>query len=212
MGPHAGRGPSGAAPPPPAWLATISLPIDVVPEGQVLHRVHRTGYDPIFFGPGTGVPATNRFDSDSGRFGVLYVGQSRRAALTETILRNPRRLMVSMTEITERSATDVTCDRPLRIVRMHGNGLQALGTDNAISTGPYEPCGLWADALWDHPDQPDGLAYQSRHDSSEICIALFARQDMRLTCAATTPLPAMLGELAALLDLYGKSLSPVPGS
>ena len=28
----------------------------------------------MFFGPGTGVPPTYRFDSASGAFGVLYIG------------------------------------------------------------------------------------------------------------------------------------------
>lgn len=205
---NAGRGPSGAAPPPPPWLAQSSLPIDVLPTGQVLHRVHRTHLDPIFFGPGPGLAATNRFDSASGRFGILYAGMSRRGALAETILRNPQRLMVSMTEITTRAISELSCVRPLRIVRMHGAGLQTLGTDNAVSTGPYEPCGLWADALWDHADRPDGLAYQSRHDSSEICLALFERGNMAFNSTGTLPLSGILKEIAAILEAYGKSLSP----
>ncbi|MBY5816269.1 RES family NAD+ phosphorylase [Rhizobium leguminosarum] len=204
---NAGRGPSGAAPPP--WLAHSSLPIDLIPAGQVLHRVHRTQLDPIFFGPGLGIAATNRFDSASGRFGIRYVGMSRRGALAETILCNPQRLMVSMTEITTRAISELSCIRPLRIVRMHGTGLQALGTDNAISTGPYEPCGLWTDALWGHADRPDGLAYQSRHDSSEICLALFERDDMAFSRKGTLPLSGILKEISAILEVYGKSLSPV---
>jgi hypothetical protein len=185
------------------------LPIDLIPPGQVLHRVHRTHLDPIFFGPGPGIAPTNRFDSASGRFGILYVGMSRRGALAETILRNPRRLMVSMTEITTRAISELSCIRPLRIVRMHGTGLQALGTDNAVSTGPYEPCGLWTDVLWDHADRPDGLAYQSRHDSSEICLALFERDDMAFDRKGMLPLSGILKEIAAILEIYGKSLSPV---
>ncbi|MCW1409776.1 RES family NAD+ phosphorylase [Rhizobium sp. 1AS11] len=206
---NAGRGPSGAALPPSPWLAHSPLPIDLIAAGQVLHKVHQTHLDPIFFGPGPGIAPTNRFDSARGRFGILYVGMSRRGALAETILRNPQRLMVSMTEITTRAISELSCIRPLRIVRMHGTGLQALGTDNAISTGPYEPCGLWTDALWDHVDQPDGLAYQSRHHSSEICLALFERDDMAFNRKGTLPLSGILKEIAAILEVYGKSLSPV---
>jgi hypothetical protein len=58
---------------------------------------------------------------------------------------------------------------------------------------------------------PDGLAYQSRHDSAEICIALFERSDIRFTKIASTPLSGMLKEVAALLETYGKSLSPAIG-
>ncbi|NGO56176.1 RES family NAD+ phosphorylase [Allomesorhizobium camelthorni] len=202
------RGPSGLAPPPPEWLADISLPIDEIQAGQVLHRVHRSSLDPIFFGPGSNVPPTNRFDSASGRFGVLYAGLTLRGALAETLMRNPQRLMVAMTDIVGRSVSGLVSDQPLRIVRLYGSGLQTVGTDNSISTGPYEPCGLWSDALWDHPDRPDGLAYQSRHDSSEICLAIFEKADVRLKAKGTQALSSMLGDVAAMLDSYGKSVSP----
>lgn len=178
----ASRGPSALAPPPPEWLADISLPIDEIKAGQVLHRVHRSSFDPIFFGPGPNVPPTNRFDSASGRFGVLYAGLTFRGALAETLVRNPQPLMVAMTDIVGRSVSGLVSDRPLRIVQLYGSGLQTVGTDNSIATRPYEPCALWWDALWDHPDRPDGLAYQSRHDSSEISLAIFEKptSDLKL--------------------------------
>ncbi|MGF9759479.1 RES family NAD+ phosphorylase [Microvirga sp. 0TCS3.31] len=206
--PPAGSGPTGAAPPPPAWLGSKSLPVDVLPPGTVLHRIHRASLGPVFFGPSPDQPPTYRFDSASGRFGVLYAGLSRAGAVAETLLRNPQRLMVAAAEITDRAATDLVCRQDLRVVKLYGSGLQAVGTDNAISTGPYGPCGLWSDALWDHPDQPDGIAYQSRHDSNELCLALFARSDTRFDIRSTKPLSAMLHEIAALLEAYGKSLSP----
>ena len=203
----AARGPSGLAPPPPEWLSDISLPIDEIQAGQVLHRVHRSSLGPIFFGPGPNVPPTNRLDSASGRFGVLYAGLTLRGALAETLVRNPQRLMVAMTDIVGRSVSGLVSNRPLRIVRLYGSGLQAVGTDNSISTGPYEPCGLWSDALWDHPDRPDGLAYQSRHDSSEICLAIFEKANVRLKAKGNHALSSILGEVAAVLDSYGKSVS-----
>jgi hypothetical protein len=95
----------------------------------------------------------------------------------------------------------------LRIVRLYGSGLQTVGTDNSISTGPYEPCGLWSDALWDHPDRPDGLAYQSRHDSSEICLAIFEKANVRLRAKENHTLSSMLSDVATVLDSYGKSVS-----
>ena len=206
--PSISRGPRGAAPPPPSWLSGIRLPIEVLPAGTVFHRIHRMTLDPVFFGPGLGVPPTYRFDSGSGQFGVLYVGLSRAGAIAETLLRNPHRFMVATAEITDRAATELTCHRAVRVVKLYGAGLQTVGTDNAISTGPYEPCGLWSDALWSHSDSPDGIAYQSRHDSNELCIALFQCPDMEFEIKATRPLMAMLNEVAALLDRYGKSLSP----
>lgn len=207
--PPAGRGPTGAAPPPPAWLGSKSLPLDILPAGTVLHRIHRASLGPVFFGPKPDGPPTYRFDSASGRFGVRYVGLSRAGAVAETLLRNPQRLMVAASEIADHAATELVCRRSLRVVALYGSGLQVVGTDNAISTGPYGPCGMWSDALWDHPGQPDGVAYQSRYDSSELCLALFTRSDLTLTISSTKPLTATLHEIAALLDRYGKSLSPV---
>lgn len=206
--PPALRGPSGIAPPPPAWLRNKRLPADSLPAGTVLRRIHRRTLAPIFFGPGPHVPPTHRFDSASGRFGVMYVGLSQAAALAETLLRNPQRLMISTSEIADRATTELACRRDLRVVKLYGSGLQVVGTDNAISTGPYGPCGLWSDALWEHPDQPDGIAYQSRHDSNEICLALFERPGLTLDVLSTTPLSALLHDVASLLDAYGKSLSP----
>jgi hypothetical protein len=116
--------------------------------------------------------------------------------------------MVATTEIADRAATELTCRCEVRVVKLYGAGLQTVGTDNAISTGPYEPRGLWSDALWSHSDCPDGIAYQSRHDSNELCIALFQRPALELEVKATRPLMSMLKEVAALLDRYGKSLSP----
>ena len=33
----------------------------------------------------------------------------------------------------------------------------------------------WSRALWEHPQQPDGIIYRSRHDPSKVCAALFDR-------------------------------------
>ena len=204
------RGPGGAAPSPPDWLGGSVLPLDIIPANVVLHRIHRISHGPIFFGPGIGNPPASRFDSASGRFGVIYVALSLPGALAETILRNPQRRMVSLADITERAASELICERPLRVVKLYGEGLQAVGTDNSVSTGPYGPCGLWTDALFDHANKPDGIAYQSRHDSSQLCFALFEREDFTLEILATKALGAMLNEVSSLLDLYGKSVAPDP--
>jgi hypothetical protein len=156
------------------------------------------------------VAPTYRFDSLTGNFGVLYVGLSLAAALVETLLRNPTRRMVAYPELAERASCDLTATRDLRVARLHGTGLQAVGCDNAISTGPYEPCGAWADALWDHKDRPDGIAYQSRHDSGRICLALFERDDLHLEAPDPVPLVRQLPTVAAILSGYGKSIVDVP--
>lgn len=172
--------------------------------------MHRTKHQPIFFGPGPGTPPTYRFDSASGSFGVLYVAFRFAGALVETLLRNPRRTMVAQADIEARASSVLRCRRALRIVQLHGAGLQILGLDNSISTGPYAPCGAWADALWAHPEAPDGLAFRSRHDPDQLCLAIFERAGGSFEVEPAVRLVDQLPEVAKILGAYGKSLAPTP--
>ena len=202
------RGPSGSPPLPPAWLSTVSLPIIKLPALAMLVRVHRLEHHPVFFSPGPGNAPVGRFDSPSGLFGVLYLAQSFEGALAETVLRNPQRRLVDLFEITVRAMSVLALSRPVWLVEMHGPGLQALGTDNAITTGPYDLAGAWADALHGHPDEPDGIAYASRHDPDQLCIALFSRPKTGLeVMSGPTPLVDLRDEVAGLLRRYGKGLA-----
>lgn len=204
------RGPTGSAPLPPADLSAHDLPIQVVAKGEILYRVHSSHRDPIFFGPGAGNTPTYRFDSLSGRFGVLYIAPGPDAAMIETLLRQPQRLTADYSEIRGRSLSTLRASRDLRLVSATGNDLSRLGTTAALSTGPYGPCGAWSDALFDHPAVPDGILFCSRHNPDEPCIALFERTDFAFVISSTTPLPAMLTEVGVLLDRHGKSLFGVP--
>jgi len=200
---------TGAAPPPPPWLLDVRLPaLEIPPAGGPLFRIHRSEHFPVFFGPGEGRPPTGRFDPASGAFGVLYAGLSLDAAVVETLLRSPQRRLVALPEVAARSLSLLRPATTLRLVRLLGPHLQELGTDAAIATGPYRPCGLWSDALFEHPDAPDGLAYPSRHDPDELCAALFRRASAgpAVEVVSTTPLLALRAELAMVLRRHGKGL------
>ncbi len=191
-GPPHVRGPSGEASFPPPDLAVMKVPSEVVPAGTPLYRIHQTAYGPIFYGPGPTEPPTYRFDSASGAFGVLYVSLTPAGAMLETLVRNPQFDFVDRVEIAKRSRTDLTCARDLKLAKLYGSGLSPLGLKADISSGPYAPCGAWADGLQAHPDDFDGLLYHSRHDPLQICIALFER--------ATDPLPLAITAQVPLLD------------
>jgi hypothetical protein len=202
------RGPSGSPPFPPAWLSTINLPIIELPALAALVRVHRLEHDPVFFSPGAGNAPLGRFDSPSGAFGILYLAQSLEGAFAETVLRNLQRRLVDLSEITIRAMSVLGLPRPVQLVEMRGPGLQVLGTDNAITTGPYGPAGAWADALHDHQDKPDGIAYASRHDPDQLCVALFSRSAIELeVMSGPTPLADLRDDVARLLRRYGKGLA-----
>ena len=206
-------GPSGVPSLPPPWLASRSLPVLVIPAGTALFRVHQANHSPIFFGPAieplTGVrrPPTNRFDSLTGAFGVLYAGEQLEGAFAETVLRNPRRRFVSRQYVTLRAVSNLTADRDLRLVDFHGPGLSAVGLTNAISTGPYAPCWAWSDYVGSHRDRPDGVAYTSRHDPQQTCYAIFERPDVTFLAAPTTQFATLVPTIRVILRRYGKVLT-----
>lgn len=203
-----GHGPTGSPPPPPSWLKTSSLPIFELPRTTSFVRIHRNKNHPVFFSPGRGNAPIGRFDSPSGAFGVLYLAQALEGAFAETILRNPHRRLVDLSEITARAVSVLGCSGAIRLVKMFGDGLQSVGADNAVSIGPYESSGVWTDALFAHPDAPDGIAYSSRHDSEQMCIALFSRSDIQLELlSGLTPLSDLLPDVAAILRRYSKGIA-----
>lgn len=204
------RGTTGEAPSPPADLHRRSLPLVKIAAGEPLYRVHGSTFGPVFYGPGPGNPPSFRFDCLSGRFGVLYIAPGPDAAMIETLLRNPQRLTVSYNDIKQRSLSILQATRDLRLVKAMGENLSRLGTTAAISTGPYNPCGEWSDALFDHPEEPDGILFASRHNPDEPCIALFEKPDITLDEIKSTPLPDLLSEVGALLDRHGKSVFGAP--
>ena len=201
------RGPSGAAALPPADLAQRPLPLETLAAGTRLARIHGRSRDPVHFSPGPGKPPAGRFDSASGRFGVLYAALSFDGAFVEAVLRNPARRVVGEGEIAARAFTILAPRETLPIVDLTGPGLQALGLDAAIFAGPYAPCGAWADALRDHPARPGGLLYPSRHDPAEHCLALFGPRPMQVL-APSEPLDDLPAQVAAALRRYGKALDP----
>lgn len=200
------RGPSGAADQPPADLNAKTLPIVKIDAGAYLYRVHRSVHDPIFFGPGAGNQPSFRFDSAKSLFGVLYVASKPDAALIETLLRNPARLTVSSREIDIRSLSVLELGRDINLVDATGSGLSKIGVTAALFTGPYDVCGVWADALYSHPDHVDGLLFPSRHNPAEECIALFERPGYGLKTVETTHLNMIPRQVADLLDRHGKSI------
>jgi hypothetical protein len=170
-------------------------------------RIHRPTHGPIYFSPGPGRPPLGRFDSLSGRFGVLYAAQKFEGAFAETILRNPRRSLVSLAEIEARALSALSITDHIRLVDLTGPGLSQLGLDARFLSGPYEICGTWADAFHDHPSALAGILYPSRFDPAQHCVGLFSRLAPHIDAMTA---PALLGEMlpdvAAVLDRYGKAL------
>ncbi len=200
--------PDTDAPHPPGWLNTVSLPTYVREVKHPLYRVHRTSLDPVFFGPGPGNKPYQRYDSATGLFGILYVGPGLEACLIETLLRNPHQRFVAEEQLESRSISALKTSRDLRFVDMTGSNLSKMGTTGSLHTGRYDVCQAWSDALFAHPDQPDGILYTSRHDPEEVCIALFERSDFKLEIISTSELMNEKAFVGHVLDAHGKSIAP----
>ena len=191
------------APMPGKELGGRPLPILTVPQATVWCRVHRAGHGPVHFGPRT--PPANRYDDPACVFGTLYLGLTLEVAIVETLLRNPKLRMVSLTEVAVRRWTAIQAGRDLRLVDFCGPGLSAVGTTGGVNTGSYRVSQAWAAALHRHPDAPDGILYRSRHDPSGHCAAIFDRSDLTITAGAGTVIDPSW--LAAMLTAYGKVLT-----
>lgn len=201
------RGPAEPLAVPPADLASRKLPLADAERGSGFCRIHRSEHGAIFFSPGPGNPPAGRFDSATGRFGVLYAGFSFDCSFAEVLLRNPARAIVSLSEIRARSFVVFGLRASIRLVDLTGPGLSQFGLDARFLSGGYDVCGVWADALHDHPEQPAGILYPSRFDPSEHCVALFDRAAPHLDLATdSVPLRELLHDVAAALERYGKAL------
>ncbi len=195
----------GPIPLPTSELARRRLPLADLPAGTRLFRVHARHRGPVFFSRGP----LGRFDGAAARFGMLYAGTGREAALVETLLREPSRPAVAISEVAARALSVLVADRPLRLVDLTGPGLSRLGLDARLANGPSDTCGRRSDALEAHPDAPDGILYPSRLDPSLSCAALFERAAPALAAEGPpVPLLDLSHEVAAVLDRHGKALDP----
>jgi hypothetical protein len=191
------KGP-GPHPPPPADLPARRLALRAY-KGPFF-RVHRAALGPLFFGK-TG---SNRFDAPAAEFGVLYLAQHPRGAFVETFGHETGTRLLAVRELEERSLAELRTTRPLSLVDLTGKGLARIGADGRLLDGDYLAAQAWAKGLHDHPARPDGIAYRSRHDPSQVCAAVFERARGRVALKSTVRWDdeSLRPLLIKLLDLY----------
>jgi hypothetical protein len=183
------------------------LPVATLAAGAALWRIHRRAYGPVWFGPAPGAPPENRFDAPAGEFRVCYFGQSLEAAFVETLVRGRSRLLVSRAELRERAVSQLAPVRPLRLARLHSDGLVRLSLPASVPhEHPYEQCQALALALWRHDDAVDGIEYRSRWDDSQLALALFDRASDALGEPGTLHLDSAAA-IRPVLRRYGIGMS-----
>lgn len=197
-------------PAPPTDLATRALPTHVIAAGTIFYRIHRTATRPLYFDPRSRVESRGRWDAPSDEFGIAYFADHPRLAFAETLLRNLELDEIASATLTSRALVEIEVVRELRLVKMHGEGLRRLRATGAVVQGPYTNTWAWSQALYGHPETPDGIRYRARRDDDLFAIALYDRAASTLVPQTSTGLldPALARDLGSWLDHYGIGLGP----
>ncbi|MGO1079049.1 RES family NAD+ phosphorylase [Inquilinus sp. CA228] len=181
-----------------------SLPVVEI-QGPVF-RCHRIQYGYRYFGKS----AAGRYDDPKKQYGVLYLGATREAAFAETCLRDVGGTLLDRQFLAARATTEVAMDK-VRLAQAYGAGLAALGQTAIISASAgYDDSQIFSRWIFDHRDEVDGIAYFSRHDNEQLCIALFDRAAPALKTPAGAGGEPMSKApwLDAMLDRYRIGLAP----
>lgn len=187
----------------PASLPTVTV------EGPV-YRCHSIDHGYQFFGRS----ASYRFDDPQKEFGVLYLGETREAAFAETCLRNVGATLLSTRFLAKRAMIQVGM-KNVRLLQAYGSGLARLGQTALISASTqdaYPETQRFSREIYQHPDHVDGIAYMSRHDNEQRCIALFDRATGALPVPPDRKGEDMLSApwLWDILERYGVGLDSTP--
>ncbi len=190
-----------------AHLSSCKLPLAVHSIGEHWYRIHDSRFGAIFFGPPDGAPPKSRFDDPASEYRVCYLGLSPYAVVAETLLHSPARRILSIADIRKRSFATIQLQRAVRLVQLHGPGLNMLDITSDIVDGDYTVCGELARALYERDEEVDGVEYRCRHDNGEIAVALFDRAQDAISLESSTPVVTSHALLAEIVDRYNIGLS-----
>ena len=190
---------------PPPDLHSRSPKIVSLPAGSEIHRFYTAIHEPVFFDRSS----AGRFNAPDGSYGVLYVAKRINGAFAETFLRSPGNTLIDSGFLRRKGYVRLETKSSLKLVDLTGPGLALVGATAEVphSGLPYDAAQAWSKALFDHPLEPDGIAYHARHDDTEICYAIFDRAE------------SAIAEISRALDLdqdwfweigtrYGVGLAP----
>jgi len=169
----------GPHPEPPENL--LQHPLPVIEIQKPWFRIHKSHHSPLYFGQ-TG---DNRFDAPTLEYRVMYIASDPHGAFIETFGSQTGIRVVSASELSIRSISELSCMRLLKLVDITGPGVAQLGADARLATGSHRIAQLWATKFWSHPEQVDGIYYRARHDLEQTCAAIFERAESVFEIANT---------------------------
>ena len=189
-------------PEPPNDLQARALPLETIPSGQLLHRLHLTAKGGKFFGRS----GKWRFDSPDGSYGTLYGATSEPVCFVETLLRGEDSF-VAQSELDIRSFCRFRVIRELRLVSLYGPHMAAISASAAITSSPdYDVSKRWSHEFHSHKDNLDGIIYRANYDNDGMSVVLFERARGSIDDGSSAPVmsdPTLLGNI---LNRYKASI------
>lgn len=176
MGNKSQRNRLPAHPLPPADFQQRVLPIT---ECQITwYRLNPSRHASALYFDRSGM---GRYDSLGQSYGILYVAEAVEGAFIESFGRSHGAKGVAEEDLRNRNLFEIESDRQLTLVDLWGSGLVKIGADARITSGSdYELSRTWAEAIYLHPQNVDGIRYYSRHDNTRLCCGLFDRTSAHL--------------------------------
>lgn len=99
---------------------------------------------------------------------------------------------------------------PIKIsvfVDITGRGAAWISAAGEVSSGDHKLSQKWSRALYEHPEEVDGILYRCRHDQEKQSVALFDREPGILSVELYTKWSDLNPLLGNLLDYYKMGLA-----
>lgn len=188
---------------PPANLASRPLDVELMQPCD-LWRISWPG-KALFWSPDAGRPPRGRFDAPDGQYRVHYAALGFDGAFVEAMLRQEQPAYLAWSDIVQREVSVLRLTRPVRVMPIRGHHLGQLRATAAVASGPYSVSRRWSEALhqWRDAGGPlDGLLYPSRHDDTQLCLALFDRAASAVEIVSTASLGTRREDILRLRRRY----------
>ena len=172
------RMPPKPHPLPPDDFNQLSLPVSIV-KTRDYYRLNSSSFSTAIYFDKSGA---GRFDEPQQSYGICYTGETLEAAFIECFGRELGVRFVSQELLRSRNLFLISNNKDLKLVDLFGSGLAKLGADSRLTGGDdYGMSRAWAEAIYHHSEQVDGIRYYSRHDNTQLCCGLFDRSQKILS-------------------------------
>ena len=178
----------------------LNLAVEIWPAGAEVVRVHSLAYPASAF---TSPAHLARFqpvrDSTGTPVPTLYGAEAVEAAFSETVLHDlspGARGSIPFSRIKQRAVSWFQPSRDLRIAQLPGFGLLRAGVkaSELTDTPPraYAQTAKWGQAIYEHSERVDGVAWMSRQFNSQRALMLWgdrvSEADIGFRSGSTLPL------------------------